>query len=380
MRSRVPLLIGLFLQLLLADGFANLAEQRAELESIRQQLDETRVQLDESQARKVNISRELGVLSATLQRISRRITRLQSEREDLQREISTKRSQVATGRRHMDRVRNRLEERLVALYKEGRSGPLKILFSAQSPTEMMQQYHYLTRILEHDRTLLAEYRQVLNDQQQQLRELEALEQNHVALLEQQRAEQETAQQSRILQRQLLQRAERDQEQLAGELADLKERAARLERLIQRVNRADVDMGEGGGQFSAGQKNLSWPVDGEILIGFGTQKDPQLGTYYDSHGIEISAPPGSPVRAVAPGKVVFADYFKGYGNLFIIQHPGGYHTLYAQTDRMKKKLGDRVKAGDLLGYSGLNGRRSIYFEVRAQGAPVDPLTWLRQPPS
>ena len=114
-----------------------------------------------------------------------------------------------------------------------------------------------------------------------------------------------------------------------------------------------------------------------MIGFGQQKDAKLGTYYESNGIEIATPPGSPIHAVAAGKIVFADYFKGYGNLFILSHPGGYHTLYAQTDKMRKKLGDQVSAGDLLGHSGLAGRDSIYFEIRSKGSPVNPLSWLKR---
>ncbi len=121
--------------------------------------------------------------------------------------------------------------------------------------------------------------------------------------------------------------------------------------------------------------MRWPLTGRVIIGFGTQKDRKLGTYYESNGIEIAAKPGTPIKAVAAGTIVFADYFKGYGNLYILSHPGGYHTLYAQTDRMQKRVGENVAAGTLLGYSGLAGRDSVYFEIRSNGSPVNPLSWL-----
>lgn len=374
------ILFGLLLSLFPVKGFAGLAEDRAELENIRHRVAETSTELKASRAAETSISRELGVINATLERIARRTEELVTERQQLQEEIGQQQQRIEASRLRTRKVRSRLEKRLVALYKEGESGPLKILFSAQSPTEMMQQYHYLTRVLAHDRTLLADYRQALQSQQRQLQRLKSLEQDRTALLEQERAEQETAQESRTLKQQLLQRAARQRKRLAQELSELKEKAARLEELISRVEQSTAGGDGTATQFSAGRGTLGWPVDGRILIGFGTQKDAQLGTYYESHGIEIAAPPGTPVRAVAAGRIVFADYFKGYGNLFIIQHPGGYHTLYAQTDRMQKELGDQVEAGDLLGYSGLGGRRSIYFEVRAQGAPVDPLIWLSRPSS
>ncbi len=183
-----------------------------------------------------------------------------------------------------------------------------------------------------------------------------------------------------MQTRLLKQARTDKNKLSAELAQLKEKAARLKALISRLETEeppDSTSSPVTGSFAGGRGTLGWPLKGEVVIGFGTQKDDNLGTYFESNGIEIAARPGSPIRAVASGKVVFADYFKGYGNLFILSHPGGYHTLYAQTDRMQKKLGDQISAGDLLGYSGLAGRGSIYFEIRSKGSPVNPLGWLER---
>ncbi len=275
-------------------------------------------------------------------------------------------------------MQTKLEKRLVALYKEGEVGPLKILFSADSPTEMAQQYHYLNKILQHDKELLAEYRRVTEDQQKQLLGLKSLEQQQSELLQQTQQQRSVAGKGRKLQARLLKKARNDKQKLSHELAYLKENAARLKTLIHKIEQAPpLPTGSVAENFLVGRGKLGWPVSGHVVIGFGKQKDAKLGTYYESNGIEIAVPPGSPIHAVAAGKIVFADYFKGYGNLFILSHPGGYHTLYAQTDRMVKKVGDQVSAGDLLGYSGLGGRDSIYFEIRAKGSPVNPLSWLKR---
>ncbi|MCK4502447.1 MAG: peptidoglycan DD-metalloendopeptidase family protein [Desulfuromonadales bacterium] len=208
--------------------------------------------------------------------------------------------------------------------------------------------------------------------------MKTLERKKSVLLKKQQQQQQVAEKGRLLQARLLRQARKDKTKLAQEIAQLKKNAASLRKLIVKLEQQPKTVAAPqavAGSFALGRGKLGWPVNGRVSIGFGKKKDSKLGTYYDSNGLEIAVPAGSPIRSVAAGKVVFADYFKGYGNLYIISHPGGYHTLYAQTDKMKKELNDNVAAGDILGYSGLGGRDSIYFEIRSKGSPVNPLSWL-----
>ncbi|MCK4690933.1 MAG: peptidoglycan DD-metalloendopeptidase family protein, partial [Desulfuromonadales bacterium] len=156
------------------------------------------------------------------------------------------------------------------------------------------------------------------------------------------------------------------------------KAKRLQSLVTELHEQPATApANGSGSFSAGKGKLAWPVNGEVLISFGTQKDSALGTYYESNGIEINVALGSPIHAVADGRVVFADWFKGYGNLLIMSHQGGFHTLYAQAARLGRSVGEQLVAGDVLGQSGLGGRDAMYFEVRHNGSPVNPLHWLQR---
>lgn len=250
------------------------------------------------------------------------------------------------------------------------------MFSADSPADMIQQYDFLTRVAGRDKELLREYRQIHDLKKNRLGEMEILQEQKRRLLGQQQQQRQLALAAQTLQARLLKQARQNQDRLSRELEELQANALELEHLISRLQAQEQEQQKTAADLAdLGQGKLSWPVDGPVLIGFGTQKDRQLGTYFESNGIEIGASPGAPIRAVAAGKVVFADYFKGYGNLYILSHQGGYHTLYAQTDRMRKKYGDMVNGGDILGYSGLAGRQSIYFEIRSQGSPVNPLSWL-----
>ena len=369
---------GLFFLLLIHPAWAQPVSHQVQLEKIRERIERAETNLQQQKKSEFNISRELALLKKTLEQINKRIDRHKADLKKMRRRIDQQKRKIGNSQKSIKSVTRKLEKRLVALYKEGEVGPLKILFSADSPTEMAQQYHYLNRILQYDKELLAEYRQVNDDQHQQLLILKSLEQQQSELLQQAEQQRYVAGKGRSLQSRLLKKAQIDKKKLSHELTYLKENAARLKILIQKIEQVPpLPTGSVAENFIVGRGKLGWPVRGQVMIGFGTQKDAKLGTYYESNGIEIAVPPGSPIHAVAAGKIVFADYFKGYGNLFILSHPGGYHTLYAQTDRMEKKLGDQISAGDLLGYSGLGGRESIYFEIRAKGSPVNPLSWLKR---
>ncbi len=371
--------VTLFWFLLLTNfSWADLSENRSQLEKIRVRIERAETNLQNKKESEFNISRELALLKKMLQQVNLQIGQHKADLKRTGQKIKQQKVIIRNSQKNIKSVNAKLEKRLIALYKEGEVGPLKILFSADSPTEMAQQYHYLNRILQYDKELLAEYRQATEEQQQHLRRLKSLEQQQSELLTQSQQQRQVAGKGRRLQTRLLRQARIDKKKFAHELAYLKENAARLKTLIRKLEQEPPPpTGSIAENFMVGRGKLGWPVNGQVVIGFGKQKDAKLGTYYESNGIEIATSPGSPIQAVAAGKIVFADYFKGYGNLFILSHPGGYHTLYAHTDRMKKKLGDQVSAGDLLGYSGLGGHESIYFEIRSNGSPVNPLSWLKR---
>src|SRR5690606_35963722 len=122
--------------------------------------------------------------------------------------------------------------------------------------------------------------------------------------------------------------------------------------------------------------LSWPLAGSLLAGYGARM-PDGRT---SSGVLVAAAAGTPVTAVAEGTVVFAEWMTGYGLILIIDHGNGYMSLYAHNDSLLKNPGDRVRRGDAVstvGTSGGQGRGALYFELRRDGKPVDPGTWLQK---
>jgi septal ring factor EnvC (AmiA/AmiB activator) len=178
------------------------------------------------------------------------------------------------------------------------------------------------------------------------------------------------------------------ERLAGELA---EAARRLEALVlslarrapaQRVVPGASPIQPRAPAIGLGRERgqLPWPTEGRVVADFGPQTHPRFGTETLRTGVDIEAPEGAPIRAVAAGDVAYRGWLKGYGNLIVLDHGDGYHTLYAHASQVLVDEGDQVKAGELIGRVGETGSVEgprLYFEVRYQGRAEDPQSWLRR---
>jgi len=125
--------------------------------------------------------------------------------------------------------------------------------------------------------------------------------------------------------------------------------------------------------------LEWPARGRVAIPFGNVRHPRFGTEVPHPGVEIAAPEGQAVRAVFNGRVVYADWFRGYGQMVVIDHGDGYLSIYGHVDERLVSAGQMVRQGERIAHCGSGGSFEIpglYFEIRHDGKPVDPAAWLR----
>ncbi|MBF0473440.1 MAG: peptidoglycan DD-metalloendopeptidase family protein, partial [Nitrospirae bacterium] len=134
----------------------------------------------------------------------------------------------------------------------------------------------------------------------------------------------------------------------------------------------------GKGFSKARGHLIWPVSGEVAIPYGSQDDPRFKSPIFRNGIFIKSETDENVKAIYNGKVVFADQFRGLGNVVIINHGEGYHTVYANLNKISINNGDNVTEKDIIGKAGVPepiNAPGIYFEVRFKGKPINPTRWL-----
>lgn len=355
-----------------------LAASRERLAALEQQIETTLSNLRDKRSAEGNVDRDLAALQQEIRRVQTMVQRSAQELESLESAIASRHEAVRILQEALQRNRRQIEKRLVALYKTGDVGLLRILFSEDvTPATLAEKYTILARLVRHDQQLLAEYRLQTATEQRELSALESLRLSKQAIMGRHRAQQQTLEAAQATKHRLLQRLREDQQQLDRNLADLQARAARLNDLVKKLESEQLpSYTEGLAGLSAGRGRFPWPVDGPIRVEFGTRRDSELGSLIDSKGLEIGAAPGTSVTAIAVGRVLYAKSLRGYGRLLIVDHGGKDYSLYAHLANFAKAEGDSVAAGEPIGRSGFDDRDYIYFEIRHGGQPLDPLDWLQ----
>ena len=272
--------------------------------------------------------------------------------------------------------RQRLKVRLRTLYKMGDVGWMNLVFGAESVEAGLERISFLRRLAQSDRELIAgtrRQREVLkvaerNIHRQKLRQQELTKQ---VLKRREEAEQARARQMDAIK--LIQREEALHKRAIRELRAARRRLAGVVKSIE--GKRSVARG-----FKSWRGRLPSPVAGaKVEVPYGLRVDPRFKTKTKHQGVDIRAKEGAQVRAVYPGKVAFAEPFQGYGLLVILDHGGGYYTLYAHLGRFMVKKGDKVPKGKTIGTLGSTGSLKgpyLYFEVREGGKAVDPQKWVR----
>jgi septal ring factor EnvC (AmiA/AmiB activator) len=270
-----------------------------------------------------------------------------------------------------------LRARARDLYKMGEMSYLRLLLSVERPADFIAGYRHVTALARRDRERVGGFR----------RDLDEMERQQAAL--QERTREAMEQRAELVRRRRALEAERRRqtERLTALVARKETHAAYVEELRQAEEQlAGLLSGLAPGAvqvpIAAFRGSLPWPAPGRVIAGFGRRRHPRFDTYTVQNGIELDAPAGAPVAAVHEGTVAFAERFRGYGLMAIVDHGGGNHTLYAHLAELAVKVGDRVAAGTVLGNAGEReeGGRGLYFELRRNGQPEDPQTWLAERPA
>lgn len=354
-----------------------LAGSQQELSEVQKQIDATLSRLRSRQAEAGDLSGDLEKLDAGLRRLRDLIQRSDRDLAELDRKLAETQRSYEQLQRQMADTEKLLKKRLVALYKVGQTGVARALLNEPgTPLELAEKYSFLSRIVRHDRELMAEYRRQGVAAEQALAELRQLRERQAALAQQRRTEQAALDAASAAKKQLLAGVRAEETRLAESLKELRARAARLTDLVKKLERAKTPSYTGKGEgFATQQGRLPWPVMGKVRLGFGSNRHPELGTKIESNGLEIEVVPQSAVQSVWGGRVLYASPLKGFGNLIVIDHGDKYYSLYGHVASFARKVGDIVNPQEVIALSGHEGRDSVYFELRHRGSPVDPANWL-----
>ncbi|HEX7018892.1 MAG TPA: peptidoglycan DD-metalloendopeptidase family protein [Gemmatimonadaceae bacterium] len=303
------------------------------------------------------------------------LTTAQRELTDTERRVKETTTRAEALERDASAERPDVEARLVRLYKMGRAGYWRLLLDVNDVQQLGRAYRTAAaldridraRLEEHRRTIaaLSRERETLEGHAREVRVLKARAQAARAAADKAVADRNALIASIDARRDL-------NAQLAGELQQAQ---ARLQQSL-------TQMGGTGGTAAAAlpirpfRGALPWPAEGVLMRRFANGRGSSAGR---RSGIELSLPEGAPVRAVHEGTVAYADQFTGYGNLVIVDHGNRSYSLYGNLSEINVVKGDAVAAGATVGLTGRNtaGNPSLYFELRIDGQPVDPLQWLKR---
>jgi murein hydrolase activator len=351
---------------------------------------------------------ELAALKARIEQVSREVGRDAVERDRLLQELRAAELAVAGARqglesvateasRHaarraelaneraaaaakLEREREALASQLRMAYRNGPHETLQLLLAGGNPAQggrLLVWYGYFARAralqlqrIEQSVQRLADLDAQLATQQQALEQLRQSREKQLGALEQGR----TRRQGALVQ---LQDAAQTR---AAQLERLRSQQASLERLLRELARAarpSAPSGtpDNGTAFGRLRGQLAWPVSGHIVARYGEQR----ATGVNWEGVVVDAERGTAVRAIAAGRVLYADWLPGLGLLTIIDHGEGYLSLYGYNEQLRHAAGDAVAAGDVLATVGDSGGRAepqLYFELRRGGRPLDPSPWFR----
>jgi len=273
-------------------------------------------------------------------------------------------------------TRRALGHRAVALYKAGDLGPVRLVFSAGSLRDRLARIEALQLLLDHDHKVLtrfAQERRSLEATRQQSLAAAARREQALALLAQRQAE---LSEERRTKRGLLAGVRKDSAREQVLLRELEEAAQALEEKIGDLQSAPGGVAPGG--FALRKGEIPPPVPGALLRGFGRVVDEEYHTETFHKGVDFAVRDGDPVQAVADAQVRFADWFRGYGQVVILDHGGGFFTVSGHLQDIAVSVGDTVRAGETIGHAGETGSLhgpSLYFEIRRGALALDPEDWL-----
>ncbi|HTK32813.1 MAG TPA: peptidoglycan DD-metalloendopeptidase family protein [Candidatus Saccharimonadaceae bacterium] len=365
--------------------------KRRELDEINRQAREKREAARALKGQETQALTQLRRTESELTSTRRRLRALDQRRRNLDQQLEITRVDLERNSQSLGQQRSRLARRLRNLYKFGAARELEFLLSTSSFGQLLARWDFLVMVAEQDRMLLEDIElrktQVETAEQRLETNLTDIRKNatktsrendRLATLRQTRQSSvKTIQSQRESYEAAAAQLERDAKALANLLAALDRK---------RRDEANKARAEGRtpqpytGDFARGRGALDWPVRGAVIGHFGPETHPKWGTTTLNNGIDIQAPLGAAVHAVARGRVDYtSDDYAGYGQIVIVNHGDGYYTLYAHLSDILVSTNQEVVPGQVIGKVGDTGSLKgveLHFEVRKGGSALNPEDWLQ----
>jgi cell division protein FtsX/septal ring factor EnvC (AmiA/AmiB activator) len=363
------------------------------IESERKALKQLESEIGERKREKNTLKKQEESVLSTLETIDHRVRTLQTDVVSIEGKIKKKETEIqylssALGvlDESIEDRRSLIKKRVRMIYQEGAGSVLKVLVPMPNYPDFLKRLHYMRTIAEKESEILSLFEEEQAQLERKTNQLDGMKQQLVSTREPLVTKISEIGKEKERKHQLLARVRNEKSFYDKAIVELNESSVQLKTLIRKLEEERRKIKEVAPpplenlNFSKVKGQLGWPNNGSVVSLFGRQKHPKFDTYVFRKGIEIETPKGDPVRSVFEGSVIFADWFKGYGMMVIMDHGENFYSVYAHLAKLLVSVGDKTEKNRTIGTvgeTGLSEGNRLYFEIRHKGEPLDPLTWLQK---
>jgi septal ring factor EnvC (AmiA/AmiB activator)/cell division protein FtsX len=378
-------------------GLIGFSEAKEDLSVINKHIDSEKKELkrlereiNEKRKEKNALNKKEASVLSTLETIDYRVKTLQTDASSIENKIKKKESEIGYLSTALGVLDESIAERsdLIAkrvrtLYQEGSNGLLKVLVPSSNYSAFLKRLHYIKTIAEKETEILSLFEEEQLQLTTKTNQLDNMKQQLVEEREPLVVKLSEIGKEKNRKYQLLSRVRNEKSYYEKAITELDESSRQLKSLIAKLETDRRKFKEPDlplTNFSKVKGRLAWPNDGSVVSLFGRQKHPKFDTYVFRKGIEIETSKGENVRAIHEGSIIYADWFKGYGMMVIVNHGENFYSVYGYLTKLFVSVGDKMTKNHPIGTvgdTGISEGNRLYFEIRHEGDPMDPLTWLQK---
>ena len=363
--------------------------QNEAINSLKSEIKKLRSKVKTAESRERTAVNRITSIDKEITLTGKLINSLKNEEEKTRTKILQLKNDILKNENELEALRNRYEKRVMNSYLKGSLTELEKVFSSTTWRQAMYRTYYLKIISDIEKKMAKRIEKLLVDISRQKVELEVVLRNNVNLKRDKEGQISSYRTMRIDREKELNRLRSDKKALSTYINEKEAGIKQLENIIKRVledkARFERELRIRQQQealrtksFASLKSQLPWPAEGRIITKFGRQWNPKLKTTTENPGIDIKGKPGSPIRTVLGGVVTTITYIRGYGTTIIIDHGGGFYTVYSHVANIQTNVDRQVRNGDVIAYMGdsgsINGSK-LHFEIWGKGQKLNPEEWL-----
>lgn len=383
---------------------SSISELQGKKDKLANEIQNKKESRENTRSQKSETEKALNIIKGDIEKTRQRISELNVQLDESQKQIDIKTIEIDEKQKEYDKRKEILDKRLVDIYKNGDPSLLDVLFEANSFSDFLTRFEYMSYIADKDQELLKEIKELKTALEQEKINLEIEKNRFYSLKSEQEVRQSGLESQEVEKEKMAAELSAEEQALSNEIAEMSAASEAIGNQIAEIQRREAEeaaaraaaqaaaMAQGSvtaGQMPMAAVNMSstvsnsgylWPVPSShrITSPYGVRSNPFTGGYDFHMGTDIGAPMGTPVIASRPGKIIIQVYHPSYGNYVVVDHGDGISTVYAHLSGFACAPGAIVDAGQVIGFIGSTGSSTgahLHFEVRINGQHTNPMAFI-----